>query len=63
VRIERSGDMGEGGGDPDGARNAAFRCKGIDARHEIRPEPQSDHDWPEMFRSARTAASHAIRRA
>jgi hypothetical protein len=59
VRIERSGDMGEGGGDPDGARDTAFGRKGIDARHEIRPKPQSDHDGPEMIRSARTTASHA----
>ena len=55
--------MGKGGGDPEGARNAAFSREGIDARHEIRPKPQSDHDGPEMFRSARTTASHAIRRA
>jgi hypothetical protein len=55
--------MGKGGGDPDGAGNAAFCRKGIDARHEIRPEPQSDHDGPEMIRETRTTASHAIRRA
>ena len=61
--MDRSGDMGKGGGDPDGARNAAFSRKGVDARHEIRPEPQSDHDGPEMIRSARTTTRHAIRRA
>jgi hypothetical protein len=61
--MDRSGDMGKGGGDPEGARNAAFGRKGVDARYEIRPEPQSDHDGPEMFRSARTTTSHAIRRA
>jgi hypothetical protein len=51
--------MGEGGGDPEGARNAAFSREGINARHQIRPEPQGDHDGPEMIRSARTTASHA----
>jgi hypothetical protein len=51
--------MGEGGGDPEGARHAAFGRKGIDARNKIRPEPQSDHDGPEMIRETRTTASHA----
>jgi hypothetical protein len=58
----RSGDMGEGAGDPDGARQVFLGRQSVDARHEIRPKPQSDHDGPKMIRSARTTARHAISR-
>jgi hypothetical protein len=54
--------MGEGAGDPDGARQVFLGRQSVDARHEIRPKPQSDHDGPKMIRSARTTARHAISR-
>jgi len=55
--------MGEGAGDPDGAGHGFLGREGVDARNEIRPEPQSDHDGPEMIRETRTTTRHAIRRA